>query len=150
MSTPLVRIDAEIKNAMLARDAVRLETLRMLKSALKYYQIEKKLETLSETDLITVVQKQLKQRQDSIESYRQAGRADLLKKEEDEAAILKTFLPAALSPEELEALVKAAIAEVGASSRAQVGQVMKVAIAKAAGRADGKSINALALKLLPA
>ena len=148
MPTSLEKIDSDIKSVMFAKDALKLSTLRMLKSALQYYQIEKKLQTLSDTDLITVVQKQLKQRQDAIESYRAGGRDDLLKKEEAEAVILKTYLPQGLTAEELEALVKSTIAEIGATSKAQIGMVMKAAIAKAAGRADGKSINAIALKLL--
>lgn len=148
MPTPLERIDAEIKAAMIARDTARLGLLRLLKSALKYHQIEKKLEVLSEADFLAVVQREIKKRHDSIESYRAANRKDLLDKEEAEAAILKAYLPQALAPEELEALVKAAIAETGATSKAQLGAVMKAAIAKAAGRADGKSINATALRLL--
>ena len=148
MPAPIERIDAEIKAAMLARNSMRLETLRGLKSAMKYHQIEKKLDALAESDLVSIVQKQIKQRNDSIESFRTAGRNDLQQKEEAELAILKTFVPQGLSPEEVEALVKSVIAEVGATSKAQVGQVMKAAIAKAAGRADGKTINAAALKLL--
>ncbi len=149
MASALDRIDSEIKAAMLAKEAAKLSTLRMLKSALKYYQIEKKLDTLSEADLISVVQKQLKQRQDSIESYLKAGRDDLRQKEEEEVKVLKVYLPQGLNEQELETLVKSVIAEVGATSKAQVGAVMKAAIAKAAGRADGKAINVLALKLLP-
>jgi len=148
MPSPLERIDAEIKAAMIAHDTARLGLLRLLKSALKYHQIEKKLETLSEADFLSIVQKQIKQRMDSIESYRSAGRQDLLATEEAELAILKTYVPQGLSPQELDALVKAAIVETGATSKAQIGAVMKAALAKAAGRADGKSINALALKLL--
>ncbi len=149
MPNPLERIDADIKTAMLAKDSVRLGTLRMLKSALKYHQIERKLDAPSEADLVAVVQKQLKQRQDSIESFKSAGRADLLEKEEAEAVVLRAYLPKALPPEEVEALVRQVIAEAGATSRAQIGQVMKAAIAKAGGRADGKTINSIALKLLP-
>jgi len=134
---------------MFAKDAIKLGTLRMFKSALRYYQIEKKLDTLSDKDVITIAQKQIKQRQDSIESFRNGGREDLLQKEEAEMAILKTYLPQELSNEELEALIKTVIAEVWATTRAQIGLVMKTAIARAAGRADGKSINAIALKLLP-
>lgn len=148
MPNALERIDSDIKQAMLAKEAEKLSTLRMLKSALKYYQIEKKLETLSDADLISVVQKQIKQRQDAIESFKTGNREDLAKKEESELHFLKTYLPAALTQEELEALVQSVITEVGATSKAQVGQVMKVAIAKAAGKADGKSINQIALKLL--
>ena len=148
MSSNIEKIDSEIKASMLAKDSIKLNTLRMLKSALKYYQIEKKLDAVSEADLITVVQKQVKQHQDSIESYRSANRDDLLKKEEAELAILQTYLPKSLSSQELEALIEESIAEVGATSKAQMGQVMKAAMAKAAGRADGKSINAIVMKRL--
>ncbi len=149
MSSPIERLDREIKVAMLAKDHIKLNTLRMLKTALQYYQIEKKIASLSENDLISVVQKQIKQHLDSIESYRSAGRDDLFKKEEAELVILKTYVPQALSSEDLKALVKTVIAEVGATSKAQMGLVMKTALVKAAGRADGKTINALVLKLLP-
>jgi len=148
MPTALERVDADIKSSMLARNAMRLGTLRMLKSALTYYQIEGKLRTLSEQDLIAVAQKQMKQRQDAIESYRTAGRNDLAQKEEAELAILREFLPQGFSAEELEAYVKGIIAEVGATGKAQIGVVMKTALAKAAARADGKSINTVALRLL--
>lgn len=148
MPLPLERLDAEIKAAMIARDTARVALLRLLKSALKYHQIEKRLDALSEADFLGVVQKQIKQRLDSIESYRAAGRGDLLAKEERELALLKAYLPQALTPEEMEALVRAAIAETGAASKNQIGVVMKAALAKAAGRADGRSINAVALRLL--
>lgn len=148
MANALDKIDADIKAAMIAKDSVKLGTLRMFKSALKYYQIEKKLDALAETDLISVAQKQIKQRQDSIESYRTANRQDLLEKEEAELAVLKAYLPKELSSQELEELVKAVIAETGATGKAQIGLVMKGAIAKAAGRADSKSINQAAQKLL--
>lgn len=150
MPSPLERLDTEIKRAMIARETDRVALLRLLKSALKYHQIAKRLDALSETDFLGVVQKQIKQRMDSIESYRAAGRGDLLAKEERELALLKAYLPQALAPEELEALVRAAIAETGATSKTQIGAVMKAALAKAAGRADGRNINAVALRLLDA
>ena len=148
MSNPIEKIDAEIKAATLARDAAKLGLLRMLKSAMKYSQIEKKLDALSEADFLAIVQKQIKQRQDSAESFRAANRADLFEKEEAEIKLLQVYLPQALPPAEVEALVKAVIAEIGATSKAQLGQVMKAAIARAAGRADGKTISTLASKLL--
>jgi len=141
-------VDSEIKKAILARDTIRLNTMRLLKSALTYHRIEKKLDTLSDNDLIIVVQRLIKQHLDSIDSYRSAGRQDLLQKEEAELAILREYTPQPFSAEELEAMVKLVIAEVGATSKAQMGLVMKAAIAKAAGRSDGKAINTIALKLL--
>src|SRR5215470_1427866 len=98
------RLAQEIKAAMLAKDADKLSALRMLKSAIGYTQIEKKTENLSEPDFIAVVQREIKKRRDSIEQFEKGGRAELAEKEEKEIAILETFLPEPLRPEELEKL----------------------------------------------
>src|SRR4051812_28880303 len=111
------RISDELKQAMLAKDAEKLSTLRLLKSALGYVQIEKKTDQLSDPEIVAVIQKESKKRRDSIEQYRSAGRVDLAEKEARELTVLDTFLPAPLSPDELEALVRAAIQELGASTR---------------------------------
>jgi len=103
------RLVQEIKTAMLAKDADRLSALRMLKSAIGYAQIEKKTEKLSEPDFITVVQKEVKKRRDSIEQFEKGGRPELADKEKKEITVLETFLPKPLSAEELEELVKATI-----------------------------------------
>ena len=144
------RLSGEIKAAMIAKDTVRLGTLRLLKSAVGYLQIEKKTENLDEADFLVAVQREAKKRKDSIIQYEQGGRPELAAAEKAELAVLETFLPKALSPAELEALVRAAIQETGATSKAQLGLVMKAAQAKAAGRADGRSISALVNSLLPA
>jgi len=143
------KLAAEIKAAMLARNAERLNALRLLKSTIGYLLIERKLEKLDDPDFITTVQKEVKKRKDSLAQYESAGRADLAATESKEITILEEFLPAALSAEELEALVKGAIAEVGATSKKEMGAVMKAAQAKAAGRADGKAISSLVGRLLP-
>jgi uncharacterized protein YqeY len=143
------RLGQEIKSAMLAKDADRLSALRMLKSAVGYTQIEKKTENLSEPDFIGVVQKEVKKRRDSIEQFEKGGRPELADKEKKEIAILETFLPKPLSPEELEQLVKATIQELGATSKKEMGPVIKAVQAKAAGRAEGKTISAIVGKLLP-
>jgi len=143
------RISEELKQAMLAKDAEKLSTLRLLKSAIGYAQIEKKTDELSDPDIITVIQKEAKKRRDSIEQYRTAGRTDLADKEASELVVLETFLPKPLSPEELEALVRATIQELGASTRKDMGPVMKAVQAKAAGRADGKAISTVVSKILP-
>ncbi len=144
------RLLGEIKAAMLARDAERLSTLRLLKSAIGYAQIERKTDSLSEADFVAVVQKEVKKRRDAIEQYDKGGRPELAEKEKREILVLETFLPKALSPEELEQLVKATIQELSATSKKQMGPVIKAVQTKAAGRADGKSISALVGKLLPA
>jgi uncharacterized protein len=143
------RISGELKAAMLARDADRLSTLRMLKSALGYAQIERKVETLPDGDIVAIVQKEVKKRRDSIEQFEKGGRAELAAKEKQEIAILESFLPKPLLPEELDKLVRDTIQETGATGKKDMGAVIKAVQAKAAGRADGKTISGLVGKLLP-
>lgn len=143
------RLSQEIKAAMLAKEADKLSTLRLLKSVIGYVQIERKTENLSDADFVGVVQKEVKKRRDAIEQYEKGGRPELAAKEKNEITVLETFLPKALSPEELEQLVKATIQEVGATSKKEMGPVIKAVQAKAAGRADGKTISGLVGKLLP-
>jgi uncharacterized protein YqeY len=143
------KLAAEIKAAMLARNADRLSTLRLLKSAIGYVQIEKKTETLSDPDFIGMVQKEIKKRRDSIEQYEKAGRAELAARENQEVAVLEEFLPQALTPDELEQLVRATIQETGATSKKEMGAVIKAVQAKAAGRAEGKTISGIVGRLLP-
>jgi len=143
------RLQQEIKTAMLAKDAARLNALRMLKSAIGYAQMEKKTEALSDSDLIAVVQREVKKRRDSVEQYTNGGRPELAAKESAEISVLETFLPKPLSPEELEALIRETIQEIGATDKKQMGAVMKAVQAKVAGRADGKTISGLVGKLLP-
>ena len=135
------QIDADLKDAMRAKDAGRLNVLRMLKSALKYAAIEKSDAGLDDAAAVQVIRKQVKQRQDSIESFEKGGRPELAAKEKEELAILNAYLPKGLSAEELAALVRDAIAEVGATSKAQMGAVMKALQARVAGRADGKTLS---------
>src|SRR3954471_8034709 len=143
------RLSQEIKAAMLAKDADRLSTLRMLKSAMGYVQIEQKTESLTDAEVITLVQKEVKKRRDSVEQFEKGGRPELAAKEKQEITVLESFLPKALSPEDLEKLVKETIAETGATSKKDMGSVIKAVQAKAAGRAEGKSISQLVGKLLP-
>jgi uncharacterized protein len=147
----VAKIDADLKAAMIAKDAEKLSVLRMLKSAVKYAAIEKGGADAVPSDLevLAVVRKEVKKREDSIASFSQAGRTDMADKEKKEMEFLKTMLPAQLTPEKLEQLVKEAIAEVGATSKAQMGSVMKAAQAKAAGQADGKTLSQLVQRLLP-
>jgi uncharacterized protein YqeY len=143
------RISQELKAAMLARDADRLSTLRLLKSALGYVQIERKTEELPDTDVVALIQKEVKKRRDSIEQFEKGGRAELAAREKAEITVLENFLPKAMSPEELESLVKSVIQELGATGKKDMGPVIKAVQAKAAGRADGKTISGLVGKLLP-
>ncbi len=142
------RLSQEIKEAMLAKAADRLSTLRLLKSALGYAQLERKADELSDADFVAVVHKELKKRRDAIEQYEKGGRPELAEKEKKEISVLEAFLPAPLAPAELEQLVKAAIQELGATSKKAMGPVIKAVQAKAAGRADGKTISAAVGKML--
>ena len=138
------RVDSDLKEAMRAKDARKLGVLRMLKSALKYAAIAKsgaKAE-LSDAEAVQVIRKQAKQRQDSIESFEKGGRAELADKEKEELAILNTYLPQGMSPDELAKVVRETIAEIGATSKAQMGAVMKALQAKVGGSADGKTLSA--------
>ena len=147
----VAQIDADLKKAMIAREADKLSVLRMLKSAVKYAAIEKGGADAVPTDaeVLAVVRKEAKKRDDSITSYEKAGRTDLADKEKQELVFLKEFLPAQMAPEQVEALVRAAIAETGATGKAQMGQVMKAAQAKAAGQVDGKTLSQVVQRLLP-
>jgi len=142
------RLGQEMKAAMLAKDADRLSTLRMLKSVIGYVQIEKKTESLTDPDVIAIVQKEVKKRRDSIDQFEKGGRPELAAKEKQEITVLETFLPRPLSPEELEALVRATIQELGATTKKDMGGVIKAVQAKSAGRAEGKAVSALVGKLL--
>jgi len=137
------RVDSDLKEAMRAKDGTKLGVLRMLKSALKYAAIAKSgaESQLSDAEAIQVIRKQAKQRQDSIESFEKGGRTELADKEKEELALLNTYLPQAMSSEELEKVVRETIAELGATSKAQMGAVMKALQAKAGGRADGKTLS---------
>jgi uncharacterized protein len=134
-------IDDQIKTALKQSERTRLSVLRLLKSAVKYYQVEKRLTAVGDGDFQTVVRKQIKQRQDSIAAYKLGGRDELVAKETEELKILQEFLPAGLSETELEALVRATIQELGAGSKKDMGRVMKAIHEKVAGRADGKTIS---------
>jgi uncharacterized protein YqeY len=137
----LERITADIKDAMRNKDATRLDTLRMVKSDLNYLMIEKKSEIPSDADVLAVIQKAVKKRRDAIEGFEKGGRAELAAKEKAELAILAAYLPQQLSRAELEQIVKAVIAEIGATSKADMGRVMKAVMPKVSGRADGKLVS---------
>ncbi len=143
------RISQEIKAAMLAKAVARLSTLRLLKSALGYLQIEKKVDSLPDGEVVAVVQKEIKKRRDSVEQFQAAGRTELAASEAAEILVLEGFLPTALSAEELEQLVRSTVTELGATSKKDMSSVIKAVQVKAAGRADGKTISTLVGKLLP-
>ena len=142
------RLSQELKTAMLAKEADRLSTLRLLKSAVGYAQLERKTDDLSDAEFVAVVQKEVKKRRDAIEQFEKGGRPELAEKEKREIQVLESFLPEPLSAAELEQLIKTTIQEQAATSKKEMGPVIKAVQAKAAGRADGRSISAVAGRLL--
>jgi hypothetical protein len=141
-------ISARIGQAMKAHDAVTLSTLRMLKTALTNKEVERG-RALDDGESMAVVASVIKQRRDSIEQFKNAGRTDLVDKESAELKVLEGFLPPALDPAEIERLVAEAITECGATSARDMGKAMKAAMAKLAGSGvDGKAVNELVRKKL--
>jgi len=142
MSALSDRIMDDIKQAMRDRDSSRTTVLRGLRAAFKNAAIEKRSsEDLSEDEEIAIIRKQIKQRQDSAASYRDAGRVDLAEVEEKEMGLLEGYLPKPLDPEAVEKIVHDAIAETGAASKADMGKVMAIAKEKCAGRVDGGTLS---------
>ena len=143
-------IDADLKDAMRLRDAERLSVLRLVKSALTNAAIEKRGAAggLTDSEAVGVIRKQVKQRLDSIESFEKGGRPELAAKERKEIEFLAEYLPKPLGEEEINEIVKDAIAESGASSKTQMGAVMKIATEKAAGRVEGKKLSQAVQKSL--
>jgi uncharacterized protein len=141
--TVIERVDSDLKEAMRAKDATRLGVLRMLKSALKYAAIAKSgaEAELNDAEAAQVIRKQAKQRQDSIESFEKGGRTELADKEREELSILNAYLPQQMNADELTKVVRETIAEVGATSKAQMGAVMKALQTKLAARVDGKTLS---------
>jgi uncharacterized protein YqeY len=143
-------IDADLKNAMRARDAARLSVLRMVKSALTNAAIEKigAAGVLSDFEAVAVIRKQVKQRLDSIQSFETGSRPELAAKERQEIEFLTAYLPKPLGENEIQQIVQDAIAQIGATSKAQMGAVMKIAAEKAEGRVDGKTLSQAVQKAL--
>jgi hypothetical protein len=147
MAQPQERISEDLKRAMKARDAERTSTLRMLLAELKNERIRAGHE-VGEEEFLRVVQKGVKQRQESAEQYRAAGRVDLADKEEREAALLGGYLPAQLSEEELRAAVDAFVREQGLSGPKDLGKVMQGLLPRLQGRVDGKALQRVAREAL--
>ena len=141
------RLDQAFKEALKGQQQTVLSTLRMLKTAIRNKEVEVR-HPLDEAELLAVINSQAKQRRDAVAEYQKAGRQDLASKEEEELSVLLSFLPAQLTPEELEAEVARIIAQVGASSPKDMGKVMKTAMAELAGRADGKVVQEIVRRRL--
>ncbi|MAN49970.1 MAG: glutamyl-tRNA amidotransferase [Flavobacteriales bacterium] len=137
----MIDINKEIKSAMLAKDSVRLESLRALKTAIMIAETEKGAEKLNDNRILKIIQKLVKQRKDASEIYLNQGREDLAKEELDQLLVLESFLPEQISNEELTKIIKKIILDLGAESMSDMGQVMGVASKQLSGKADGKKIS---------
>jgi len=143
------KLDEDLKSAMRERDQLRLSTIRMLKSAIKYREIEL-MNTLDDAGIQGVIASEIKRRRDSVEQYRAGNRQDLAEKEDLEMRILQAYLPQQLSSAELEAKVDEVIGRVGAKGPKDMGAVMKALLPEVQGRADGKMVSELVKQRLAA
>ena len=134
------RIQEDVKNAMRARERGQLATLRLVTAAIKQKEVDERIE-LDDTQVLAVLDKMVKQRHESLEQYRQAGRDDLADKEQFELDLIQAYLPEPLGEEELAALIQSTIAELGASSLKDMGPVMNALRGQVQGRADMKAVS---------
>ena len=147
MSELKAKLQEDLKNAMKNKDNFMRDAIRFLMSALKQIEVDERKE-LSDADIIKIIQKSLKQRDDAAIAFKDAGRMDLYEKELAEAAILKSYLPEQLSDEALRAIIAKHIKEQGISTLKEIGKLMGVVLVECEGVADGKRINAIAKELL--
>ncbi|HEX7645371.1 MAG TPA: GatB/YqeY domain-containing protein [Burkholderiaceae bacterium] len=136
------QIQEDMKTAMRAKEAARLATIRLLLAAMKQREVDERIE-LSDTDVLTIIEKMIKQRKDSIAQYESGGRQDLADVEKGEMEILSAYMPAALSDAEVQAAVDAAMAETGATGMQDMGKVVALLKGKLAGRADMGKVSGL-------
>ena len=135
------QISDDLKTAMRSGDTARRDTIRLLLAALKQREVDER-RTLSDTDVLAVIEKMIKQRRDSISQFEQGGRQDLADREQRELALLQTYMPQALGEAEIAAAVAAAITETGATGAADMGKVMALLKPRLAGRADMSRVSA--------
>jgi hypothetical protein len=140
-------LEKQLKEAMRASDEPRKRTLRMILAAVKLAEVEKR-GALDEAAMLSILQREVKTRQESLADAERAGRAEMAQDVKTELEIVQSYLPAAMPADELEALVRQAIAEVAASAPADVGKVMKALMPRIQGRADGREVNQVVRRLL--
>lgn len=142
------KIESDMKAALKSADTGKLSVLRMLVAAIKQFEIDKNVKAPAESDVLQILSRQIKQHRESIEQFTSGNRPDLAAKEAAELKILEAYMPAQLGEAELSDIVKAAMAETGAATKAEMGKVMKLVMEKAKGRADGKLISQLVMNML--
>ena len=142
-----IKLQEDLKEAMKSKDNFKRDTIRFLMSALKQIEVDERKE-LSDEDIFKIIQKSLKQREDSATAFKEAGREDLYEKEVNEANVLKAYLPKQLGDSELKVIIAKHIQAVGATSLKEIGKIMPLVLAECAGVADGKRINMVIKELL--
>jgi len=148
MDDPRVKMQDALKQAMINKDTLRRDVLRMTLSAFKQVEIDERRE-LSAEDAIMILQREVKKRRESIDEAHKAGREDIASDEAAQAAVLEDFLPEQMSREEIAALAQAAVAQSGAQSAKDMGKVMGILMPQVKGKADGKLVNEVVRSLLP-
>jgi uncharacterized protein YqeY len=147
MSELKAKLQKDLKDAMIKKDSFKRDTIRFLMSAIKQVEVDERRE-LSDEDIYKIIQKSIKQREDSITQYREAGREDLAKKEEMEAKLLGEYLPKQLNKDEIREIVKGVIESLNASSMKDMGAVMREANKIIGSRSDGKTVSSVVKEML--
>ncbi|CAM3437507.1 GatB/YqeY domain-containing protein [Marinicrinis lubricantis] len=142
------RLNQDMKQAMKDQDKFKLSVIRMIRSSIKNVEIDQK-KTLEDSEVLDILNRELKQRKDSLQEFEKAGREDLAANLRQEIDVITQYMPAQLTEEEVKSIVQQTIQEVGASSKADMGKVMSALMPKVKGRADGKLVNQLVQQLLP-
>ncbi|MEI7026686.1 GatB/YqeY domain-containing protein [Paenibacillus sp. y28] len=142
------RLNEDMKQAMREQDKFKLSVIRMVRSSIKNVEIDQR-RTLDDNEVLDILNREVKQRKDSLQEFEKAGREDLVSGLQQELAILSVYLPQQLTAEEVKTIVEETIAEVGAASKADMGKVMGALMPKVKGRADGKLVNQTVQQLLP-
>jgi len=142
------RIEGDMRSALKSGEAAKLSVLRMLVSAVRMLGMEKNAKEIADGDVLQILQKQVKQRKESIVQFEKGNRRDLADKEAAELKILESYMPKQLGEEELLNIIKEVIAEAGTSAKSDIGKIMKLLMPKVAGKADGKTVNQLLMRFL--
>ena len=141
MSEVRARLDADLKEAMRAKEELRLNIVKMLRGALRLAEIDKADHTISDAEVLEIIAREAKKLRDALENFKQGGRPDLVEQTEKEITIIETYLPTPLSDDEVKAIVQEVIAAAGAVTAKDFGRLMKEVVAKAEGRADGGRVS---------
>ncbi|MFA6550754.1 MAG: GatB/YqeY domain-containing protein [Candidatus Gracilibacteria bacterium] len=142
------KIQEDLITAMKAKEQAKMDALRMLKTAIMKFETSGEAKEATDEEILQMVQKEIKQRQDSVEQYEKGGRPELAAKEKEEIAFLKTYLPPQLSEEEIKKIVEDTIKEAGVTSKQEMGKLMGALMPKVKGKADGKLVSQIVNQLL--